>query len=165
MGVHQEFAGCLVRMGCNASHRTAGRYVCVSAAAVPEASHSSCCTTICFSLYFIVSPLMFFVFKLKRQLCIHAVMILNKNTHSQSLLLSTDLEKMFSPAEGFFYCFGKSAFECFITQWAALTFWIFALQKSILFLGFFFSCHHFNSASQKYDVGKILDVDTQRGAL
>lgn len=30
MGIHQEFAGCLVRMGCNASHRTTGRYVCVT---------------------------------------------------------------------------------------------------------------------------------------
>lgn len=73
------------------------------AAAVPSAS-----------LCFIVSPLMFFIFKLKRQLCIHAVMVLNKNTHLQSLLLRADLEKMFSPVEGCVYCFGKSAFECFI---------------------------------------------------
>lgn len=29
----------------------------------------------------------------------------------------------------------------------------------------FFSCHHFNSASKKYDVGKILVEDTQSGAL
>lgn len=36
MGVHQEFAGRLVRMGCNASHRTTGRYVCVSITVMPE---------------------------------------------------------------------------------------------------------------------------------
>jgi len=36
MGVHQEFAGCLVRMGCHASHRTKGRYVCVSVIVMPE---------------------------------------------------------------------------------------------------------------------------------
>lgn len=36
MGVHQEFAGCLVRMGCNASHRTTGRYVCVSITVMPK---------------------------------------------------------------------------------------------------------------------------------
>lgn len=138
MGVHQEFAGCLVRMGCNASHRTAGRYVCVSATTMPEASHPSCCRTISFCLYFTVSPLMFFVFKLKRQLCIHAVMILNKNTHLQSLLLSADLEKNVFTSRGIFLFLWEICIWVLHTRWAALTFWIFALQKSVLFLGFFF---------------------------
>lgn len=116
MGVHQEFAGCLVRMGCNASHRTAGRYVCVSATAMSETSHPSCCSTFCFSVYFIASSLIFFGFKLKRQLDIHTVMIPNKNTHLQSLLLSPDLEKSVFTSRGVFYCFGKSVFECFILE-------------------------------------------------
>lgn len=122
MGVHQEFAGCLVRMGCNASHRTTGRYVCVSATAMPEASHPSRCSTICFSLHFIVSPLMFLVFKLKRQLCICAVMILNKNTHLQSLLSTADLEKNVFTSRGIFLLLWEICILVLRTQWTTLTF-------------------------------------------
>lgn len=58
MGVHQEFAGCLVRMGCNASHRTTGRYVCVNIRYAWKHFTEICCSAICFSFYFIVCSLM-----------------------------------------------------------------------------------------------------------
>lgn len=59
MGVHQEFAGCLVRMGCNASDRTTGRYVCVSITVMLRTISAKFAVVPSTSLFTCVSPLTF----------------------------------------------------------------------------------------------------------
>lgn len=77
MGIHQEFAGCLVRMGCNASHRTTGRYVC-GTLLVPGTTSPKFAAVPFVSLFTLFSVCRCFKLK-KKQLCIYAVIILNKS--------------------------------------------------------------------------------------
>lgn len=100
MGVHQEFAGCLVRMGCNASDRTTSRYACVSLTVIPKSTSPKFAAAPSSSLFTLLS--LHSCFKITRLLCIHAVTVLSKNTHLQSLLLSADLEKVLFTSRGIF---------------------------------------------------------------
>lgn len=91
MGVHQEFVGCLVRMGCNASHRTSGRYVHnSSSAASGTLSLSLPAEPSAYVLLTLSGPQLFEVDEIKRELCTHTVFML----HLESLTLSADLEKL-----------------------------------------------------------------------